>query len=286
VPAQACQNPAPAGGTARDALAEQSSLPTVLLLGDWERSEFAAAVSWLQTHTQLTTASALGTVAGLGVDASAVWDHVVIAQSRPGQVTQADVDRLGCHVPLAQFTALLGSACEGEPRSGRPWPGVTRVYWHQWRGRAPGLFAAAGGGRVSRLPRTVSEPERLDHALRMVPPRVAVRLAIDCPRATDYDGLAAACRIAGYQVEWAARSTWPSARDVVATLWHRPWMDECGWAALEQSTRRMTPVPVVALFGFPRQDQVQRARACGVAAVLSVPFLLPDLWNILHEVTA
>jgi CheY-like chemotaxis protein len=281
-----CGAPHAALGSSGDVVADHSSLPTVLVLGDWERPEFGAAVAWLRARTRLTAACDLATVPGLGSDDPGFWDHVVIAQSRPGQFTQADVDCLGRHLPLAHFTALLGSACEGEPRSGRPWPGVVRVYWHQFRGRAASIFTAAGVGQGSRLPRTVSEPERLDHALRTLPPRVAARLAIYSPLATIYDGLAAACRIAGYQVEWAARPSWHSSPDLAATLWHRPWMDVRGLAALEHWTHQVTPVPVVALFGFPRHDQVQRAKACGVAAVLSVPFLLPDLWNVLHEVTA
>jgi len=44
-------------------------------------------------------------------------------------------------------------------------------------------------------------------------------------------------------------------------------------------------VPVVAVMGFPRHDDVQRLTCAGVAAVLSLPLLLPDLWNTLREVT-
>ncbi len=257
--------------------------PSVLLLGERERPEFATAVAWLHAHTRLTFARTPAALSDLEGDNTGFWDHVVIAQSRPGQFPQREVDRLSRHLPLAQFTALLGSACEGEPRSGRPWPGVVRVYWHQWSGRAPSIFLSARTG--CRLPRTASEPERLDHALRTPPPRTVARVAICCPLATIHDALAVACRVAGYQIVDVAGSTASPASELAATLWYRSGMDARGFAALEQWIRHVAPAPVVALFGFPRYDQVRRAQSLGVAAVMSAPFLLPDLWNVLREVT-
>src|SRR5262245_51191431 len=57
---------------------------------------------------------------------------IVLTQSRPGEVSCEAVDRLRSAAPLSRLVGLLGSWCEGEVRSGHPWPAVERVYWHQW----------------------------------------------------------------------------------------------------------------------------------------------------------
>ena len=56
---------------------------------------------------------------------------IVLAQAYPGQFSPVAIDRLRNLAPLARLIAILGSWCEGEPRSGHPLPGVIRIYWHQ-----------------------------------------------------------------------------------------------------------------------------------------------------------
>ena len=57
---------------------------------------------------------------------------VVVAQSRPGTVGDRELESLRRVAPLAGIVALLGSWCEGETRTGRPWPGVQRLYWYEF----------------------------------------------------------------------------------------------------------------------------------------------------------
>ena len=54
----------------------------------------------------------------------------------PGQFSCEAIDRIRTRAPLARLVGLLGSWCEGEVRSGQPWPGTIRIYAHQWPGRA------------------------------------------------------------------------------------------------------------------------------------------------------
>ena len=97
------------------------SQPHVWMLGDWEQAEFAAAVAYLQTSVDLSLTPSANDP-----------DLILLVASRPGRFSAAEVESLHRRAPLAKLVALLGSWCEGEVRSGHPWPGVTRIYAHQW----------------------------------------------------------------------------------------------------------------------------------------------------------
>ena len=127
-------------------VARVSSAPrlSVLLIGDVESAEFRAALAGrdaegysveaflkneprFEVQTAETIARALSGVAS----GEFVPDLIVLAQTRPGQFSADEVDRLRRATPSARLSGLLGSWCEGEARSGTPWPGVMRTYWHQ-----------------------------------------------------------------------------------------------------------------------------------------------------------
>ena len=62
-------------------------------------------------------------------------DLIVIAQTFPGQFSHQAVERLRRLAPLARVVGLMGSWCDGEMRTGSPWPAVVRTYWRQWTAR-------------------------------------------------------------------------------------------------------------------------------------------------------
>ena len=129
----------------------------VLLVGGDPDGEFSAAVNWLQGHAALTSVARIEDAAA-ELDRGPPPDVVLIAQARPGQFTRGQVEQLHRASPVSRLVALLGSWCEGEIRSGRPWPGVVRIYWHQWRARlAPALRARRGAaaGLVELAPHGV-----------------------------------------------------------------------------------------------------------------------------------
>ena len=94
-------------------------------------------------------------------------DAVLLAQSRPGQISSR---RRGAAArPFASDAAvgLSGPWCEGEGRTGRPWPGVVRVPWRDWRWRLPRELGL-GDEKLStaaRLPRTATETDRLQQSI-------------------------------------------------------------------------------------------------------------------------
>jgi CheY-like chemotaxis protein len=263
----------------------QTSPPSVLLIGESEFHEFAAPVAWLRAQTDMDAVRTVPEALARCESQAACWHSVIVAQSRPGQFTQHDMDRLNRALPLAHFIALLGSCCEGETRSGRPWPGVVRVYWHQWLARGPSELQLDVVPTSWQLPRTSSDAERVDYAMRTAPTPADGLIAIYTGQALFFHALARVCRIAGYSSVWTMARTWWSLDGTAAVLWHAWAPDDGEFEQLRQVAAHSPRVPVVALFGFPRHDHVQRATECGAAAVLSVPFLLPDLWTTLREVT-
>jgi CheY-like chemotaxis protein len=256
----------------------------VLLVGAIDFHEFDEAVRWLRAHTQLDAARTATEALEQSASRQAFWHTIIIAQSRPGQFAPHDIDQLSRAMPLAHLIALLGSCCEGETRSGRPWPGVVRVYWHQFAARAATELRMDVTATSWQLPRTVSDAERADHALQGQPQRAEGLIAIRTQQAVFFDALARACRIAGYSTVWTTSAQWWSVQGAVAVLWHSQLRTGSEFEQLRDIAARARQVPVIALLSFPRYDHVQRATAAGAAAVLSIPFLLPDLWTTLREV--
>lgn len=93
-------------------------------------------------------------------------DLCVLLASRPGEFSQAAVDRIRRAAPLARIVGLLGAWCEGEARSGHLWPAVPRIYWHRWQEWFQGELATLTAGRCGTLslPLTTTDEERLLHA--------------------------------------------------------------------------------------------------------------------------
>src|SRR5439155_24923442 len=112
-----------------------SMKPTVWIVGDWKRAELGEAIAWLHSRTKsFLFADADAAVASWrAVEGMHVPTAIVLAQSRPGQISRRDVERLHAAAPLARLMALVGAWCEGEVRSGEPWPGVSRVSVSAWR---------------------------------------------------------------------------------------------------------------------------------------------------------
>ena len=136
---------------------------SILLLGDSDRTEFRDARAcldcWAAVHEFAETDAAATALAR----AEIVPDVIVVAQAFPGQFSHQAIDGLRRLAPLARILGLMGSWCEGELRSGSPWPATMRAYWHQWPARCQREFRRLAEGRCSSwaLPPTATEEERL-----------------------------------------------------------------------------------------------------------------------------
>src|SRR5262245_23662353 len=143
---------------------------TIWFGGDWRHADFAAALAWLRERTVLLPLPLGEGVSAIGAaqltnphpnplprgEGTGPPHAILFFQSRPGQISCREVECQHARAPLARLVALVGPWCEGEQRSGRPWPGVVRVPWRTWAlalPRALGLDAAA---QSLRLPRTAT----------------------------------------------------------------------------------------------------------------------------------
>jgi hypothetical protein len=212
---------------------------------------------------------------------------IVVAQNWPGQVSASDIDRLQAAAPLARICGLLGSWCEGEARSGKPWPGAIRCYWHQWPARFHREIAAMVAGRSSvwSLPPTASAEEQLLSAVPLCPPKQHGLLAIIAENAETAATLADSAQMRGYETVALRSPRGAQISGAVAALWDARAELVASPALVSEILAAVEGAPLIALVSFPRADVVARAKAAGVSAIVSKPLLLTDLFWQVEQLT-
>lgn len=249
------------------------SAPTIWLVGDWQESVFAAAVEWLESRVAVVGFDS----PQLAIARHAANDHVaptviLLASSRPGRFSATSVEELHACEPLARLIALTGPWCEGEMRSGQPWPGVVRVPWSAWRARLPcelGLI-----GTAAAMPRTATDTERWEMTSSVVCDREQRPASVEIRTRSlaNYRYLADAVRQLGHQpMPRLSEALQPTdSADVVI-------FD--GWENVSQRATGERPDGqrrILALH-FPRPDDHLRAPSFYIDAILAQPLSFPDL---------
>jgi CheY-like chemotaxis protein len=213
---------------------------------------------------------------------------VAIAQAWPGQVSAAQIALLGRRLPLARICSLLDSWCEGEPRSGKPWPAAIRVYAHQWPQRASRELLRLDQSQPSAwgLPVTASDEQRL--LVELAPKgRASGQIAVLAANPETAAATADACTSAGYQVLVLRDARGVAIPGLSAAVWDATGAMAADPTIIAGLNRCFGTVPLIALLGFPRADEIAAAKAAGVAAVVSKPFLLEDLhWQLAAVISA
>lgn len=256
---------------------------SILLVGSTDRSEFRQARAALDGLGHVVAAPDAESALSALADARLEPDVIVVAQSYPGQFSTEAIDRLRRLAPLARVLGLLGSWCEGETRTGQPWPGVIRTYWHQWLPHVDQELAHLRDGTCSTwcLPVTAGEEERF---LLLADQPVARREGLIAVATPDFDmqgWLQAACAQRGYSTVWLLPHRPARIEGAAAAIFDG---NECRGEELEwlgQFAAAVRPAPIVALLDFPRVDDRNRALDAGAGAVLSKPLVIDDLfWQI------
>ncbi|MGO8752456.1 MAG: hypothetical protein ACLQNE_41485 [Thermoguttaceae bacterium] len=262
---------------------ELAGVTSILLLGDINRAEFDRALSAMEGLAKVTPAADIEAAAALLAESTTAADLIVVAQAYPGQYSVEAIERLRMLAPLARVVGLLGSWCEGEGRSGKPWPGAIRIYWHQWPARCRQELSLLCRGLASTwsLPPTAGEEERL-LALDDYPLPAGDGLVVIYSLEFDMqDWLASACRRGGYSTVWLRPHQSIRVEGARAAIFDGTECLGDELAELGRLATIMGPAPVVALLNFPRVEDRDRALAAGAAAVLSKPVLVEDLlWQI------
>jgi hypothetical protein len=243
------------------------SHPSVWIVGDWRHADFSAAVAWTKSRADCTQFD----------DPSAAADSrlssplaILLVQSRPAQFSVAEVESLHAAAPLARLAALVGPWCEGEMRSGQPWPGVARVPWGAWRSRLGFELGLEPGNSsaTASLPRTATETERIEGLMRWLPSKKSGQgEAIVCTDRKDrFESVADALAQFGWQ------STWHFERDALpADLMIFDGWNQVSDGSSPAGTRRLL------LLDFPRPEDDAQSATMGIDAVIALPLLLTDL---------
>jgi hypothetical protein len=228
----------------------------------------------------------------------ATEELIIVAQSRPGAISEHHVHRLRRAVPLAGIVGLLGSWCEGETRTGRPWPGVPRLYWYEfptWWQRQLALRAAGQcpdwarpvdfGFRISDCG---SRDHNIQHPASSFQHRAPVSsglIVIQTSQRDTADALSDVFRRAGFATVWQRPGLCAGiVRGATAGIWDGGQLDEreVEDLALFSRTLLSDAAPVIALLDFPRRDRVDRALQLGANAVLGKPWRNEALLAQLH----
>ena len=303
--------------TDRPDLLDNAPLAKVLFVGDARRREFREARACLDTMASVRQADDVATALAV-LQAGFVPEAIVIAQAFPDQFSLEEVDRLRGAAPLARLLGLLGSWCEGEVRTGHPWPGVMRLYWHQFPAQCSREFARLRSGECSTwgLPITAGDEERLLRAQETISPAEPAENSMPAERGLIVvwsrqfemqDWLSSACRLRGYSTVWLAPGRATKVSGAKAAIFDGCRCDEDEIAEFKELAALLgsasgvpgvsevsgipevsdKPVPIVGLLDFPRIEDQARAMAAGAAAVLSKPLAIDDLfWQLDRVITA
>ncbi len=255
----------------------------VLLLGDTSRAEFHAARQALLATSRVEEAATLREAAALLERGDFLADVIVVAQSYPGQFSAPEIDRVRRLAPLAPVLGLLGPWCEGETRTGKPWPASIRVYWHQWPARWRQELARLERGECPGwgLPLTAAEEERLLAAADQQHPR---REGLVVVHARSFDAaqwLTEALAHRGYQPLWTQPHRAEEVLGAAAAVFDGADAGDADLADLRRLAATLNGAPIVALLDFPRLEDQQAMLAAGASAVLAKPVALDDLfWQL------
>ena len=256
---------------------------SILLVGDSDRSEFREACSTLGRLGRVTAFPEAGSAAAALGRHEVVADVIVVAQAFPGQFSHRAVDRLRRLAPLARVVGLLGSWCEGETRTGKPWPGAIRIYWHQWAARSAQELGRMRRGESSGwgLPTTAIEEERLLLAADSPLPKQQGVIAIYTGPLAMQDWLSAALRWRGHSTLWLRPPHPARVKGASAAIFDGSNCCGCELRQLEDLADVVRPAPIIALLDFPRVEDCRRALTAGASAILSKPLHLDDLfWEL------
>jgi len=259
---------------------------SILLMGNVDRAEFHQARAVLDSWGRVVEVADVQSAATAINHGAIVPDVIVVAQSYPAQFSHGEIDRLRRLAPLARVLGLMGSWCEGEMRTGKPWPAAIRIYWHQWPPRCHLQLQRLQQGRCTEwgLPITATEEERL---LLSAEPRAADRqglIAIHTSSSIMEDWLSAALRGRGYSTVWLRPPRLARVEGAAAAIFDGSHCRCREFDELKLLSATLTSAPIVALLDFPRIDDHRRALSAGAVAVLSKPLHIDDLYWQLDRV--
>ncbi len=216
-------------------------------------------------------------------------DLVVVEQAYPGAVNSEEIVALRRDNPLLPIVAALGSWCEGESRTGNPWPADGRVYWYEWDLWWTDQIARLTRGKRPdwELPLTASPDERcLDsQQAREVDPEVAsggvLVVTHDEPTfSTLRDALA---RLGWVAVWYSPGDRLPRVGRLRAVVYDAGQLGRTERQTLQWLAARLEPSRLIALVDFPRPEMLRGITRQDRVYVLGKPYRLGHLRQLLKR---
>jgi CheY-like chemotaxis protein len=197
--------------------------------------------------------------------------------------------------------ALLGSWCEGEMRSGQPWPTVLRVYWHQALSRLGREVRrlAAGDCTSWGLPLTATEEERLltesrtdfqsaiksgtnfqsiVNSTKKSPSSSLIGIA--SKKRESFEWLSSLCRERDYPTLWLRGPRYPVVEGLSTILFDGTDFRGTEFDALQKLIARYPDTRRIVLMDFPRVEDHDRLIKAGAVTVLSKPIHVEELYEV------
>lgn len=255
----------------------------ILMVGEYRHREFQNAVAQMEQVADV--------VCFRGADAALNWLRsaggsprwIVAAQSRPGQFYAPELEALFALSPLSRMVVLLGSWCEGETRSGTPYPGIERVYFHSWR---PWFDRQWQGTYQSALllSRTATPNDYGLADSRSSLPILSANIGISSRNADTVDALKDAFRGTGASLTWL--SDYPivlEPSDLDLAIAHDVEPRYGRMQAISHIESLYPNLPIVALVDFPRWDELESLRE-RVEGFISQPYRIGDLIGTVSQI--
>jgi CheY-like chemotaxis protein len=263
-----------------------SQPPKILLTGDYWHADFQEIISNPLCSTTLVHTDQLENYQFKTDE----FDLVVIASSRRDQLSPEFVETIVNRAAPCPTIAVLGSWCEGESRSGKPWPGVSRIYWHQWLGRFERFISRLSEEKIAdwQLPRTANDADRISQNFSSSLSLFGKDLSIGISSHTDtqYQMLADASKHFGFTSSWVEQQQWNAdLGDNIAAVcmdadsWNSNVASRVDWL---RDDLEIT-APIVLVLNFPRKSDIEEALEAGVTEIVSKPFQLDDLGQAIQR---
>jgi hypothetical protein len=257
--------------------------PLVIAIGDGERREFAGTMRWLSARSRLESFSTTEHCLQYLRSAPAGPALIVWLQSYLGQYGEVDLAKIRAVEPRANMVCVYGAISEGELRTGKPLPGITRIPWYAWEARLLPTWPAcavtpANELRSSRLELTSApRPHPADRTGEQL---LAAIIGVGSACKEMARLIIAACETAGHVARWINRAG-ASPAPVDVAIWDDSSDARHAVIPIESFASDIAPAPIIATMSFPRIDDLARLSQCGVQFVLGKPLMIEDLlWQI------
>ena len=254
--------------------------PKILLVGDYWHSDFQTLIANVACATTLVPTEQLSDEHL----ADSSFDLVALAAARRDQFSHAWVESLRGKLAPIPLIALLGTWCEGEQRSGEPWPGVPRVYWHQWQGRIDFFLHQISSGGISnwQLPATANQVDCVvSHSAENMFSSDERKLTVGISAISDMHHQMVADASLAFAAEplWIERHQSDNFADeplsvivVDGDSWDQDLQARINWLRNDLKIDS----PIVLLLNFPRPSDLPGLHYTGITEVVSKPFQLSD----------